>query len=642
MSSHDKNRRKFPFFEEENYQMIRKLGSGGFGDVFLVLNKKDEKYYALKIIDISKKNSEELRKCYGEIKSLMLQHENLIKLHEVFKCNSPEPKIYIVMEYAEGGDLFKKLTEHKETSRRFHESILLHWLIQICEGLKYLHKKKIIHRDIKPQNIFLTKDNNIKIGDFGISKTLCNKFDLAKTAIGTLGYLSPQIIKEEEYSFDTDIWSLGVTFYQLMTFNLPFEGKLKNLYDNITNVNYKKLDGYYSDDLRHLVHKMLRANVNDRPKAFEILNMPFIKKFREFYECQRKRKSENLVGEQKLVSSCELIGKRREGGCEGDRGGRKDDTQQIKDIKVIRNRHKISSDYNITKYNKMTVNNNKPSERTNHPLSVNKNSSFYNNADCYNNSGNDYKIDGQVRQVTNRKSSELSPEIGTLISTGKNNCSSEINNIKIVQKKENLSEKNKLISDSNQPKLTTLSTDTGSNCKIIIRKCSGQKANSGTDVNCIFKSLNYSNNNFNNSTIKQIPKIKIKVNSIDNTNGVLDNNNSNNNNNVYTNYNQNIKYDNYILKTNNNYLPRINVAGQPVKDSFVLVSNKPQNQNNKNHNNRYYLDTNKEKYPLLEVKNYLAISQNRVKKIIRSKDFIHCDKENRGTNRESANGFYNF
>ena len=142
-------------------------------------------------------------------------------MYETFTFN--KNKICLVMELCEHGDLFQLILNKKLSNTKFTESEVKNYLYEICQGLDYLHKHKIIHRDLKSMNIFLTKDNHIKIGDFGVSKKLINNNIFAYTFIGTPYYLSPEMCRNKAYDEKTDMWSLGCILYELITFKKPFE-----------------------------------------------------------------------------------------------------------------------------------------------------------------------------------------------------------------------------------------------------------------------------------------------------------------------------------------------------------------------------------------------------------------------------------
>ena len=213
----------------ENITKIKSLGKGNFGEVFLVKSKVENKKYALKEIPIKNQNEDLINE--GEhLKEL--DHPNLVLYKSVFFANDI---LNVITEYAENGDLNNELLKHKEQNKYFDENQLLNWLMQICLSLQYIHEKRMVHSDIKPSNIFITKKNNIKLGDFGIFKRILD-FEEEKL------YGAPELIKKNEYTTKVDIWSLGVTFSHLLTLEYPFEGKNKDeIYKNITKGEKKKL-----------------------------------------------------------------------------------------------------------------------------------------------------------------------------------------------------------------------------------------------------------------------------------------------------------------------------------------------------------------------------------------------------------------
>jgi NIMA (never in mitosis gene a)-related kinase len=153
------------------------------------------------------------------------------------------------------------------------------WFTQICLAIKHIHDKKILHRDLKSQNIFLTKNGLIKLGDFGIAKCLNFTLDKAKTIVGTPFYLSPEIIENKPYSFKSDIWSLGVLLYEMVCLKMPFDAtSLPMLYMKIVKGMYNSIPGHYSKDLKNLIKLLLNVNVEKRLSIKEILKLSFMKK----------------------------------------------------------------------------------------------------------------------------------------------------------------------------------------------------------------------------------------------------------------------------------------------------------------------------------------------------------------------------
>ena len=251
--------------EKEYYIFIDKINEGFSGESIKVISDKTNIYYIIKIIE----EREKLK--YALIEALLLEkckHPNIVRIKEFYKeRNNDNISINIVTEYANDGDLFIKLKEKEKEKEKecYDEETLLFWLMQVCFGLSYLHKKQILHRDIKPQNIFLNKNGLIKIGDLGFSKPIKNENDELKriqTILGTRKYMSPEMREKKIYTSKTDIYSLGITF--------------KDFIKDETN---------YSDSFNNLIKSMIEIDPSKRPSADEILNNPLIKdKMKRFLE----------------------------------------------------------------------------------------------------------------------------------------------------------------------------------------------------------------------------------------------------------------------------------------------------------------------------------------------------------------------
>lgn len=143
--------------------------------------------------------------------------------------------------------------------------------------MKHVHDRKILHRDLKSQNIFLNKNGWIKLGDFGIAKVLEHTKDIAKTVVGTPYYLSPEIIENKPYSFNSDIWSLGVLLYEMCTLRPPFDANsLHELASKILKGKYPPIPKHYSENLQTLVKTLLNIEPRRRPNVNQILKFPLI------------------------------------------------------------------------------------------------------------------------------------------------------------------------------------------------------------------------------------------------------------------------------------------------------------------------------------------------------------------------------
>jgi NIMA (never in mitosis gene a)-related kinase len=139
--------------------------------------------------------------------------------------------------------------------------------------MKHVHDRKILHRDLKTQNVFLTSSNIIKLGDFGIARILSNTIEKAKTMVGTPYYLSPEIIESKPYGFKSDIWSLGVLLYELCALKPPFDGtSLHFLGVKITRGQYSPIPSHFSRELKQLIASMLKVDQTQRPNINNILS----------------------------------------------------------------------------------------------------------------------------------------------------------------------------------------------------------------------------------------------------------------------------------------------------------------------------------------------------------------------------------
>ena len=265
---------------KRSYKLIKLLGVGSFGKAYLCKNLQDNSPCVIKQIILDEMDNEERQDTLNEVIILKrLDHSNIIKFKDVFTKTKPNNTLNIVTEYADDGDLNKKILKLKERKSPFTEKQIIDYLTQICLALNHIHKKKIIHRDLKSGNVFLTKSGLIKLGDFGIAKGFKNTWEKAKTKVGTPYYLSPEIINSKPYDLKSDIWALGVLLYEMMTFKMPFNANsLPSLSLKIIRGYYQPPPSSYSKDLIDLVKRCLNLDPKKRPTAESILKLPFIKK----------------------------------------------------------------------------------------------------------------------------------------------------------------------------------------------------------------------------------------------------------------------------------------------------------------------------------------------------------------------------
>ena len=163
----------------------------------------------------------------------------LCKLKDFF---TEGESLFYVMHNYENGDLQTYIDKQSQGNFNIPETQIWNMLIQLLLGLQYLHKNKIMHRDIKASNIFMDQNNRVRIGDLGVARQMDHTFQLASTLVGTPYNLSPEICLGDDYSYKTDVWSLGIVLYQLCTLTLPFQANTQIILSiKIVNYNFKPI-----------------------------------------------------------------------------------------------------------------------------------------------------------------------------------------------------------------------------------------------------------------------------------------------------------------------------------------------------------------------------------------------------------------
>jgi len=239
------------------YKIIKELGKGGYGRVILVLSESDNKYYALKEIIISNKTEYEINDIKKEVKILSLFNcKNIVKYYDSYL---DKDKFYILMEYCDGQNLRDFIKEHINNNELIDEDILSNIIKQICLGLKEIHNKNIIHRCLKPEDIFMNKNMEIKIGDFGISKQFDpnKEYAITKNKAGAIFYMSPEIITKGIYNKKSDMYSLGCIIYELFTLSKYYIDKF--MYE------IKQIDSnIYNNKWQGIINSLLQTDYNQR------------------------------------------------------------------------------------------------------------------------------------------------------------------------------------------------------------------------------------------------------------------------------------------------------------------------------------------------------------------------------------------
>ncbi|XP_012627014.2 serine/threonine-protein kinase Nek4 isoform X2 [Microcebus murinus] len=276
------------------YCYLRVVGRGSYGEVTLVKHRRDGRQYVIKKLNLQKASSRERRAAEQEAQLLsQLKHPNIVTYKESWEGG--DGLLYIVMGFCEGGDLYRKLKEQK--GQLLPESQVVEWFVQIAMALQYLHEKHILHRDLKTQNVFLTRTNIIKVGDLGIARVLENHCDMASTLIGTPYYMSPELFSNKPYNYKSDVWALGCCVYEMATLKHAFNAKdMNSLVYRIIEGKLPPMPRDYSPELAELIRTMLSKRPEERPSVRSILRQPYIKnQICIFLEATKAKTSKNNI-----------------------------------------------------------------------------------------------------------------------------------------------------------------------------------------------------------------------------------------------------------------------------------------------------------------------------------------------------------
>ncbi|KAI8895395.1 kinase-like domain-containing protein [Globomyces pollinis-pini] len=253
-----------------NYVFQKTVGEGNFAKVKLATHKMTGAEVAIKVIDKTQLDEKKIGKLYREVRIMkLLHHPNIVKLYEVIETKST---VFLVMEYASGGELYDYLVVHgkmkeKEARAKFR---------QILSAVSYCHKKRVIHRDLKAENLLLDHNLDIKIADFGFS----NYFDpdsKLDTFCGSPPYAAPELFQGRRYTGpEVDIWSLGVILYVLTTGCLPFDGKnLQEMRESVCRGKYR-IPFFLTDNCEKLLKKFLVRDPLKRNSLEILIDDPWI------------------------------------------------------------------------------------------------------------------------------------------------------------------------------------------------------------------------------------------------------------------------------------------------------------------------------------------------------------------------------
>lgn len=320
----------------EKYEALEVIGRGSFGIVRKVRRKHTNEVFVRKEIEYQSMNNHERNQLISELRILReFNHPNIVKYYG-HDHKIGEKTIDIYMEYCDGGDLAHLISNFKKSQETVPEEFIWQVLVQTLMALHRCHygidagkvslfaeeqedseplidsETVVIHRDIKPDNIFLLNNgNSIKIGDFGLAKMLTSQSEFAKTYVGTPYYMSPEVLMDNPYSPKCDIWSLGCVLYELCSLRPPFQAKTHlQLQDRIKDGRLQELPDNYSAQLRSIIKDCITVDPELRPSCFDILQSLSLRFLRKEMEL-KERDSQVNDWHRKLLAKNEEL-KRRE------------------------------------------------------------------------------------------------------------------------------------------------------------------------------------------------------------------------------------------------------------------------------------------------------------------------------------------
>ncbi|XP_023681810.1 serine/threonine-protein kinase Nek3 isoform X2 [Paramormyrops kingsleyae] len=251
----------------EGYTILKVIGDGSFGRALQVEQKSSCEQYVMKEIRLPKSPTGIQNSRREAVLLSKMKHPNIVAFRDSFEADG---HLYIVMEYCAGGDLLQRIKQQKNTP--FPPDMILSWFAQMCVGTKHIHDQRVLHRDLKSKNIFLTSDGAVKLGDFGSSCVLNSAKAYAYTYVGTPYYVSPEIWDNKPYNNKSDVWSLGCILYELCALSHPFQASSwKSLILKVCRGAYTPLPAHLPYELHYLVKQMFKTNPRDRPSLHTIL-----------------------------------------------------------------------------------------------------------------------------------------------------------------------------------------------------------------------------------------------------------------------------------------------------------------------------------------------------------------------------------
>ena len=573
----------------DKYEVVCEIGKGNFGTVSKIIRKSDKKILIWKELKYEGISDKEKQLIINEINLLKeMNHSNIVKHYETIN-DEINSKLYIVMEYCDGGDLDKLILKNKFYKKFLDEKLIWDILIQILIALNYIHnEKKILHRDIKPSNIFLDKDWNIKLGDFGLSKKFYHEF--TNTIIGTPLYMSPELLERKPYNVKSDIWALGCSIYELTTFSTPYEApNMDILLNKIRNGLPQRINKTYSDRLWNMISKMLAYDYNKRPSSLELIveynkffsfnksinnnRNDIIKMYKQLYLLY-KQKYEKIENEQKEK---EKKMKKRE-----DLLNKKAEEQNIKEVQLNKKEKELEKKEKEQNIKEMELEKKKREinnilKEINNPRNIIENHRNMNyNQNCYFNNG-----DNKNNNLLNQMNINNDDKNNNYEYNNNNLNKNKSNNIKINKNDININ--NREIKDEFMDIMKKKNED------LNINKRNNHNKNQN-NLNCDYNNLDSIDDNINVLVGNDQKNVYN-----DNNNKYLNNNQINSKNNINANINQK-----EVIKNNYHYYSKNNQNEDDMKLYFNYNNNdenilEPVNNDMNQENNQNLINQNYQK-----------------------------------------------
>ncbi|XP_067613922.1 twitchin isoform X10 [Eurosta solidaginis] len=258
----------------DKYDILEEVGAGAFGVVHRCRERSTGNIFAAKFIPVSHAIEKDLIRREIDVMN-QLHHQKLINLHDAFE---DDDEMVLILEFLSGGELFERITTE---GYRMTEAEVVNYMRQVCEGVRYMHERNIIHLDIKPENIMCQTriSTNVKLIDFGLATRL-DPNEVVKITTGTAEFAAPEIVNREPVGFYTDMWATGVLAYVLLSGLSPFSGD--NDVQTLKNVKSCEWDfdahsfRNISDEAKDFIRKLLIANKEKRMTAHECLLHPWL------------------------------------------------------------------------------------------------------------------------------------------------------------------------------------------------------------------------------------------------------------------------------------------------------------------------------------------------------------------------------